>query len=279
MLKTQSVAAALAASLLLSGPALADGVDDSSTGSPWWSGAIFGGAGITTSPSLPLAVDPPATTVTVFSYILSGLGTGDAILNPDPGRLLSITNALPEDDAAPLNVSTIAPVAVGTVGGLEQTLGLAIGSLDGWPSAGNFAMEGSAQAFSISTSSEGLRLAFDWRFASVDTVNPDFAFYVLDGVVTPLADALSATFLPGDAPFGRDTGWATLTTGPLASGNHTLAFGVVDVNDFVASSALDVRNLTLLPVPEADSRWLLACGLLAVAGGRFARQRATRRGH
>lgn len=238
MLKTQSVVAALAASLLLSGPVLADG------------GTITAGASI-----------------------------GDAVLNPDANRLLRVTNALPDDDAAPLNVSANAPVAVGTVGGLERTLGLAIGSLDGWPSAWDYATEGSAWVFNIRIYDGGRPFAFDWRFASVDTVNPDFAFYVLDGVVTPLADALSATFVAGDTPFGRDTGWATVTSGPLAAGAHTLAFGVVDVNDFVASSALDVRNLTLLPVPEADSRWLLACGLLAVVGGRFARQRAARRGH
>jgi hypothetical protein len=270
MLKTRSVAAALAASFVLSGPALAVTLQTSD-------GALIPDYRV---PAESIQTPESAGQSPVRSPLLLIDSTiGDVVLNPDPDRLLSVTNALPEDDAAPLNVSTNAPVAVGAVGGLEQTLGLSIGSLDGRPGEWDYAMEGSAQAFAFSAVSEGLRLAFDWRFASVDTVNPDFAFYVLDGVINPLADALSATFLSGDTPFGRDTGWLTLTTGPLASGNHTLAFGVVDVNDFVASSALDVRNLTLLPVPEADSRWLLACGLLALAGGRFARQRATRRGH
>jgi hypothetical protein len=256
MLKTQSVAAALAASLLLSGPVLADGSDDR--------GPIYESNFIITAP-------PP--------WGLSSYGIrGDGRLAPDVGRMLYITNARPDDDATPLNVAPVAPVTVGTANGLEAALGLSIGSLDGWPGEGDYATEGSVGLYQI-TSYADVRFAFDWSFASVDTLNPDFAFYVLDGVVTPLADALSGTFLPGDAPFGRDTGWATVTSGTLAAGVHTLAFGVVDVNDFVASSALDVRNFAFLPVPEADSRWLLACGLLALAGGRFARQRATRRGH
>jgi hypothetical protein len=53
---------------------------------------------------------------------------------------------------------------------------------------------------------------------------------------------------------------APLTT----SGTHTLAIGVVDLNDFTLSSALLVDEVSLVPLPA--TAWLLGVGLLPLVG-------------
>lgn len=186
-----------------------------------------------------------------------------------------LSTAWPEDDETPLNFSsTPPPLPVGEVDGLEQRIGLAIGSLDGIPGAEDWATEGSAAIWEFSVPG-GERLALSWSFLSADALHPDFAFVVLDGVSDRLADSLDAPWSDSAEAHGyaQATGWHTYTSGALAPGLHRLALGVVDVNDFVASSALAVAGVHLLPVPEADVGSLLAGSLLALTGLHLRRRR------
>lgn len=179
-----------------------------------------------------------------------------------------LTTALEGDDAAGgLNASGTAPEPVGLDPGLETGLGLGIGALDAL-FAPDLPYEGSgiAQAF---TAAAGTRLAFDWSFLTSDDGSADFAFVALDGVVTLLADGLSASLSPSPTAFDRETGFNTYLSGLLTGGSHTLVVGVVDLGDSAASSALLVDDAQVVPLPAAA--WLMGAALAGLAG--FARRR------
>ena len=106
-------------------------------------------------------------------------------------------------------------------------------------------------------------LGFDWSFATRDDLFFDHAFVVIDGRLTTLA----TTAKPG----GRlqNFGYTFAQAGQV-----TLAFGVVDTDDFNGVSSLSIGNLQLgavaAPVPE-PSTWALFGAGLGVLGW-FARR-------
>jgi hypothetical protein len=104
-----------------------------------------------------------------------------------------------------------------------------------------------------------------WNFLTDDDAAADFAFVAVDGVMALLTDALSATLLTSSTPFGWETDLQMFESTPLtASGTHTLAIGVVDLNDFTLSSGLLVDEVSLVPLPA--TAWLLGVGLLPLVG-------------
>ena len=115
--------------------------------------------------------------------------------------------------------------------------------------------EGSAltQSFSLVSSST---LSFNWTLAT-DMFNAgfaDLAFVLVDGtLLLPLAN-VSAQELSGG--FGYS----------FNAGTHTLAFGVVDVNDVDGVSTLSVSNLNLVSVTAVSEPGTLALMLMGLAG-------------
>jgi len=176
-----------------------------------------------------------------------------------------LTNALNADDdlsGTNYNASGNAPVEVGGAGGLEEQLGLAIGALDALLAAAPTEGSGLVQTFTADT---GSRIAFDWNFLSNDTSAADFAFVAVDGIVRLLADSLSATLIASGSPFGGETGFKTFVSDPFtSSGLHRLAVGVLDLNDYVNSSALLIDDVRGVPAPAGI--WLIAAGLFGYLG-------------
>lgn len=138
-------------------------------------------------------------------------------------------------------------------------------------SAGTLAaIEGSGLAQSF-ISDAGDVLSFDWNFLTDISANigfDDFAFFVLDGTLFPLASTFSSLQASGSI-FNYETGFASFSQ-TLAGGAHTLGFGVADAGDNVAVSGLLVDNVALSPagIPAPGSFGLLLAGFAALVVNR-----------
>ena len=164
----------------------------------------------------------------------------------------------------PFNASGVAAVDTGTLGGLEQLSGYAIGAFDAF---GGFAYEGSLARQSFSAQA-GDSLMFLWNFGTRETAL-DHAFVVIDGVVTSLSGPGLPT-TPGNGFDLLQTGFQTFNTTFNSSGTHTVAFGVVDMGDVSVRSSLRIDQVQILAVPEPESWTLTLLGLVAM--GVFARR-------
>lgn len=162
-----------------------------------------------------------------------------------------------------LNRSGIGAVAAGAPGGIEAAVGLVFGALDPDHANGIDAYEGSAASRSV-TASAGEVLSFSWNFGTTDTFN-DYAFFVVDGQLVPLADITQATLATSTLGNSFETGVATYRHTFLSAGLHQIGFGVVDVGDFSATSTLAIDNVQISPVPEAPALLMLLAGLAAAA--------------
>lgn len=138
------------------------------------------------------------------------------------------------------------------VGALAGQLGLA--SAEAFDTAAAQAYEGSAllQQFS---SAAGERLSFQWSFSSDETSGEasfaDYAFVVLDGQLHRLGGV-------GDA-----AGWQSASFS-LTAGQHSVAFGVLDLGDYGVDSALSLASVSVSAVPEPAPLPLALAGLGAL---------------
>ena len=164
-------------------------------------------------------------------------GLGDTLVTASTAK---VTTAF--SDEAPLSGSAL------YIDDLESGLSATSGTL------GGEALEGSAllQSFNFTGNT---RVSFNWALSTenFDAGYADLAFVLIDGVLLqPLANVALA----------EQSG---LFRYSFTAGAHTLAFGVVDVNDVTGVSILSVANVDVSLVPEPGSLALLLAGLGLVA--------------
>ncbi|MBW4661393.1 MAG: PTPA-CTERM sorting domain-containing protein [Drouetiella hepatica Uher 2000/2452] len=186
--------------------------------------------------SLTLTAPAQAASITNFSDWNT---FGDVLPTPTTADLS--TDGLQDDDfplpSGSFNVSGTPAGPVGTVGGLEDFIGVPIGSLDPDP-VFPLAYEGSAIRYTVDAAA-GDSFSFNSIFNTNDTVFSDYAFFSANGAITTLNTA------PGiNSPFQYV--FAT-------PGTYNLALGIVDVGDFNGSSTVSLSNAqytsTAIPTP------------------------------
>ncbi len=171
--------------------------------------------------------------------LTSWLVSGDSLVSTGSAK---VTTAY--TDETPLGSGALDITA------LELQLNTASGTL------GADAFEGSAlsQSFSFAASTS---LSFNWTLGTdiFDAGFADLAFVLVDGtLLLPLANVTAAEL----------SGVFNYT---FSAGAHSLAFGVVDVNDVLGVSTLTVSDVNLAEgaVPEPGSLALMLAGLGVLA--------------
>jgi len=187
------------------------------------------------------------------------------------GAALLTTAAVNFEDDAPasagaFNFSGIA--AADSSNSLDTFSNLSVDALD--PDAGSlvFAFEGSAlkQTFTVGA---GDVIFFQWQFLTNDPL-ADYAYVVINGTKINLGQASLAS--TSSSPFAFESAVNTFSSQAFPSA-QTVDFvvGVVDVNDFNGTTALQFDNVQI--VPEPSSAMLALAGLLGLAGRRRSRER------
>jgi hypothetical protein len=198
-----------------------------------------------------------------FSGLIGWQKLGDVAVQSG-AALMTTASATYEDDfpaaAGAFNVSAFETADAGSMVGFA---GLQVAeALD---LNGNFATEGSLLAQNISVNAGDI-ISFDWELFTNETgesAQPDYAFVVLDGARTVLAQAGDAA--TASSPYAFTTGRQTFTYTFVNPGSQRLAFGVVDVNDYSVTTALWLDNVSVTPVPEPKD-WLLMLAGLGLVG-------------
>jgi hypothetical protein len=175
---------------------------------------------------------------------------GDVVI--DSGTSARITTAAVESGEQPLSASGALLFF-----DLEPALGMAPGTLPA------DTIEGSGLQFSFSVSLDTtIRFAWSLGTALFDADYIDRAFVVIDGSqLASLADVDTTTV----------NGLFSYTFG---AGDHSLAFGIMDVNATDLVSTLDISDFSVSAanaVPEPGSLALVMAGIAGISG--FARRR------
>ncbi|MBV6626143.1 MAG: PEP-CTERM sorting domain-containing protein [Rivularia sp. (in: Bacteria)] len=138
------------------------------------------------------------------------------------------------------------------------------------------AFEGSAVKTTI-TALAGDKLNFKWNFLTNETATSapftplnDFAFVSINGVVNKLADFTNAS--NSSNFFDSETGQNAFSYTFAQQGNYQVGIGVVDIDDYGVTSALQVTNAEVEPVPEPLT--ILGTGVAAGFGFMFRRKRS-----
>lgn len=168
---------------------------------------------------------------------------------------------------------------------LASFLGLPVPTL---LDSGGTAYEGSAIKRTLDVQA-GDTLSFSWAFltAEIEVSGfpplPDFGFLLIDQQLSILATALD----PGLQALSPDPGPPALLGGPYlfgtprstfthtfaSAGTHTIAFGVVDIDDYISDSALLIDAVDLQSVPEPTTMVLFGTGAAIAAVRRRRAQR------
>jgi hypothetical protein len=209
-----------------------------------------------------LAIAVTSSSLSAAPLSLGGLewdSFGDVHLQ---GGVVTLTTAYGDgsDDATNLNLSGNDPLLAG--GDLEGEFGLSSGALDA-DDLLNQASEGSgfSRMFSVSA---GDKITFNWQLYTADDLNADYGFFVVGNSVFSLAGASDAT-LPGTGGYLTQTGVGSYEYVFSTAGNFTVGFGVADIGDATASTALAISNVNVTTVPEPSTYALIGIAVLGAA--------------
>lgn len=184
------------------------------------------------------------------------------VTTPGTGEANLSTNALLDDDFPAsdslFNFSGAPAAQAAPSPELQDFLGITDDALD----IGGRAFEGSANQNTVSVTA-GDVFSFNYNFRTSEkayspTLN-DFAFFLVNNTVFKLADINDAS--NPSTPFNSETGVNSYTYNFSAPGDYNLAFGVVDIDDYSGTSALQISNANIQPVPFEFSPRL---GILAL---------------
>lgn len=152
-----------------------------------------------------------------------------------------------------INFSGTDPLAAG--GDLEDFVGVTVGGLD--RDVLDQATEGSALKFTM-TVAVGDVLTFDWNVLTHDSMGLDYAFFTVNGVlINTLSSGLATN--PTASAFGNESGFASMSYQFTTAGEVEIAFGVVDMTDYVGTSTLMLGNVA---VPEPSAALLGLVGVI-----------------
>lgn len=170
-------------------------------------------------------------TVALPAQALNFSFTGDVATNAGVTTITNAFNDGSDDNGVNFNVSGNNPVGIGD---LETALGVPQGTLDSNPT------EGSAIVTDLLVRAGDI-FSFNYNFFSNDAVNADYGFVtVLFGSDPAQVFKLASAPSPASGFFSYN--FAT-------AGSYRVGIGVVDVEDTVASSVLNVSDATLTPIP------------------------------
>ncbi|RYD40717.1 MAG: PEP-CTERM sorting domain-containing protein [Verrucomicrobiaceae bacterium] len=181
---------------------------------------------------------------------------GDVTTGLHSGRHVAVVTTAHsslEEGADAINGSGFDPLVAG--GELEDFVGITVGGLD--RDILEQATEGSALKLTM-TVAAGDVLTFDWNLLTHDSMGMDYAFFVVNGVVVNTFSSALATNAAAGA-FGNETGFASVSYEFTSSGPVEIAFGVVDMVDYIGTSTLMVGNVS---IPEPSAALLGALGLI-----------------
>ena len=209
------------------------------------------------------AIATPAHAVVVN---FSSWQTFGDVTTPSKGQANLSSDAIQNDDfPAPSGTFNFSGTPAGQAGplpDLQDFLGIATDALD----SGGTAIDGSAIKNKINVQA-GDMFSFNYNFLTNETASPnplnDFAFFLVNNQVFPLADTTAAFNV--STPFNTETGVNSYAYTFSTPGNYNLGLGVVDINDVTVTSALQVSNANIRPVPFEFSPGLtiLALGALS----------------
>jgi hypothetical protein len=192
-----------------------------------------------------------------FSSSLSGwFTTGDASVRDGAG-FITTASFSEDDDNVGVGTYNFSGNETTFAADLETSLGLSPDALSPDVSNGVLATEGSA-IFQSVTVQAGDVLRFDWTFLTNEDGGNDYAFLVINGTVFNLSNGLTLS-----SASSYDFGFTTTSQSYQSSvfdsaATLTVGFGVVDVDNFVGSSALVVDNVSVAVVPEPSAFAALA---------------------
>ncbi|RYD30144.1 MAG: PEP-CTERM sorting domain-containing protein [Verrucomicrobiaceae bacterium] len=198
-----------------------------------------------------------ASLVPSFENGLTGWTTGgDVSTGLHSGRHVAVVTTAHsslEDGVDAINLSGSDPLVGG--GELEDFVGITVGGLD--RDILDQAMEGSALKLGM-TVAAGDVLTFEWNLLSHDSLGLDYAFFMVNGVVVnTFSSALAVNVASG--AFGNETGFTSMSYQFTSSGPVEIAFGVVDMTDYVGTSTLMLGNVA---IPEPSAALLGALGII-----------------
>jgi hypothetical protein len=219
---------------------------------------FWGGNAVGVALGLSLFSSPASSAIVNGSFedgFNSWLTSGDASIQgvsfgtgPTAGTNQALlTNSTTSDG---FNFSGSNPLAVGFAGGLENFLGIPLGSLDPAPNSFVIATEGTALKTTF-TASAGDVLSLDWNFLTNDT--QDYGFVLLTPTNTLNSITYgdlsllnnSNTLVNSNTVFDQETGFQSFSYTFSSDGTFLLGLGVVDVGDTDFSSGVLVDNIAL----------------------------------